>query len=126
MALTCREYTIARAGETAFRVHGTNHCGPRDFLDHEGRIAVKYEIAITCAPRLDDRGFLLDQASLGRYIDRLAKDPTDLSCEKLAHSVAERVIAKIARDVPTCQVVGVVLKFSPAPFQASITVRFGH
>lgn len=125
MALSLRSFTIQRAGVSNWRVLGSHHCGPKEYLvgpANAKAIPVRWNAIVECAPRLDDRGFLFDQASVGRYMDALAEIPTDMSCERLAHHVAERLLAKIEKV--GCVVRRLRLEFSPAPYAASITVEF--
>lgn len=117
-------FTIKREGQVEWRVAGENHCGPKAEL-RDGIMPVRYAAAVTCAPTLDERGFLFDQAAVDMWMRRIAARETRLSCEELVRSVAEQLLAKIARDVPTCRVVGLTLTLSPSPFQASITVTYG-
>jgi hypothetical protein len=127
-ALKLASFTLQRAGISNFVVSGPNHCGPAGALVNVdgGRkaIPVRWDLTVTCAPRLDDRGFLFDQAMVGLYMDRIAERGTALSCERLARHVAELLLAKIPRDVPTCDVTALTLVFSPAPYAASLTVRY--
>lgn len=128
LKLALRSYTLQRAGLSNFVVSGSTHCGPVAALVNVtgGRkaIPVRWDMTVTCAPRLDDRGFLFDQAMVGVYMDRIADKGTTLSCELLARHVAELLLSKISRDVPTCDVTGLSLMFSPAPYAASLTVRY--
>ena len=88
---------------------------------------VKYECRVTCKPKTDKRGFLFDQAALDKWLTAVADhEPTSLSCELLAQNYAERFLAKMARDVPHCEVTHLVFTLSPAPHSASITVEFGE
>lgn len=128
LKLKLRTYTLQRAGLSNFVVSGPNHCGPAAALVNVtgGRkaIPVRWDMTVTCAPRLDDRGFLFDQAMVGVYMDRIAERGSTLSCELLARHVAELLLGKIAKDVPTCDVTALSLTFSPAPYAASLTVRY--
>jgi len=128
LKLKLRTFTLQRAGISNFVVTGGNHCGPALQLVNVtgGRkaIPVRWDMTVTCAPQLDDRGFLFDQAMVGVYMDRIAERGTTLSCELLARHVAELLLGKIAKDVPTCDVTGLSLVFSPAPYAASLTVRY--
>lgn len=128
LKLKLRSFMLDRAGVSNFIVSGTNHCGPAAALINVpgGRkaIPVRWRMIFTCEPRLDDRGFLFDQAMVGVYMDRIAERGSTLSCELLARHVAELLLTKIAKDVPTCDVKALSLEFSPAPYAASLTVRY--
>lgn len=128
LKLKLRSFTLDRAGLSNFIVSGANHCGPASALVNMtgGRkaIPVRWRLIVTCEPRLDDRGFLFDQAMVGVYMDRIAERGTSLSCELLARHVAELILGKIAHDVPTCDVKTLAMEFSPAPYAASLTVRY--
>jgi hypothetical protein len=123
-ALKLATFTIRREGQVEWRVTGDTHCGPKAEV-RDGIMPVRYVAAVTCAPSLDERGFLFDQAAVDMWMRRIAARETALSCEALVRSVAEQLLAKIARDVPTCRVVGLTLSLSPSPYQASITVTYG-
>lgn len=114
---------IERSGECNWRVEGAYHCGPKALLK-DGRIPVKYSVSVTCEPHLDHRGFLFDQAMVDVWMKRQAELVTSLSCEALVVSVAEKMLAKLERDVPHCKVTELVLSLSPAPHQAAVTARF--
>lgn len=124
-ALKLRTLTIARSGQVAWKVTGDHHCGPKALLKPDGTIAVRYSLRLTCAPTTDERGFLLDQAMVDKWMARQASRETDLSCEQLVMRVAEDLLAKIAHDTPHCDVKSLTLSLSPAPFQASIEVSYG-
>jgi hypothetical protein len=128
LKLKLRSFMLDRAGVSNFIVTGGNHCGPAASLVNVpgGRkaIPVRWRMIVTCEPRLDDRGFLFDQAMVGLYVDRIAERGTALSCELLARHVAELLLTKIAKDVPTCDVKALSLEFSPAPYAAALTVRY--
>ena len=128
LKLKLRSFMLDRAGVSNFIVTGGNHCGPAAALINVpgGRkaIPVRWRMIVTCEPRLDDRGFLFDQAMVGVYMDRIAERGTSLSCELLARHVAELLLGKISHDVPTCDVKALSLEFSPAPYAAALTVRY--
>lgn len=124
MALPLLNLSITREGDVQWRVTGPNHCGPKAML-REGRMPVKYSMTVVCKPRLDDRGFLFDQAMVDVWMRRQADAMTALSCEALVVDVAQRLMAKIERDVPECEVIGLRLTLSPAPHQAGVTARYG-
>lgn len=127
-SLKLQTFTIRREGAVEWKVTGDSHCGPRtevrEGVDGSMLMPVRYAVRVTCAPSLDDRGFLFDQAAVDLFMRRLASRVTPLSCEELATEVAEALLAKIARDVPTCRVVALSLTLSPAPHAASITVDY--
>lgn len=116
--------SISREGDVQWRVMGDHHCGPKAML-REGRMPVRYSMTVTCAPALDDRGFLFDQAMVDLWVRRLADIPTALSCEALVIDVARRFMTKVERDVPHCRLVGLRMTLSPAPHSASVTARYG-
>lgn len=125
--LTLHTFTIQRAGISNFVVTGDHHCGPKAELirlDYGRKaIPVRWDVSVECEPRLDERGFLFDQAMLGVFMDRVASEATTLSCELLARSAAERLIGRLEK-LPQCQIKSLTLQFSPAPYAASITVRY--
>lgn len=128
LSLTLRTMTIQRAGLSNFVVvAGSNHCGAADSLVRldGGRkaIPVRWNVSVECEPKLDQRGFLFDQAMLGVFMDRIASEPTTLSCELLARSVAERLIARLEK-LPHCSIKSLRMEFSPNPYAASITVVY--
>jgi hypothetical protein len=126
--LSLRTMTIQRAGISNFIITpGSNHCGPADQLIRvEGgrkAIPVRWNVSVECEPKLDQRGFLFDQAMLGVFMDRIASEPTTLSCELLAQHAAERLIARLEK-LPHCSIKSLRLEFSPNPYAASITVLY--
>lgn len=123
MAVKLSTMTIERTGEVAWRVAGEFHCGPKALVK-DGRIPVKYTVKVTCKPHLDNRGFLFDQAMVDLWMKRQAEKETTLSCESLVLRVAENMLAKMAKDVPHCEVTELVMTLSPAPYQAGVTARF--
>ena len=127
LSLTLRTFTIQRAGLSHFVVTGEHHCGPKaELIRLDGgrkAIPVRWNVSVECEPQLDQRGFLFDQAMLGVFMDRVASEPTTLSCELLAQNVAERLIARLSA-LPQCKIKSLRLEFSPAPYAASITVAY--
>lgn len=128
ISLSLRTMTIQRAGLSNFLVvPGSNHCGPADQLvklsNGARAIPVRWNISVECAPKVDARGFLFDQAMLGVFVDRIASEPTTLSCELLARHVAERLIARLEK-LPHCEIRSLKMEFSPNPYAASITVVY--
>jgi len=125
--LKLRTFTIQRAGISNFVVQGDHHCGPKDQLvklpGGVKAIPVRWNISVECEPQLDKRGFLFDQAMLGVFVDRVASEPTAMSCELLAQHTAERLIARLEK-LPECKIKSLRLEFSPNPYAASITVVF--
>lgn len=115
---------IKRSGRVFWNVYGNHHCGPREEMTPNG-MPVEYSMEVVCKPHLDERGFLFDQAMVGKWLERIASKPTAKSCEELVIHVAELFMAKAAKDVPKCQIVGFKLTLSPAPHRASITAAFG-
>lgn len=129
IALTLQSMTIKREGQVEWIVEGDHHCGPKSELKTYPHtttqyIPVKYTLSVTCAPHLDQRGFLFDQASVGKWMERISSEPTKLSCEALVVHVATQFLLKMAKDVPHCKVTELVLTLSPSPFQAGVTCRF--
>lgn len=123
-ALKLQSMKIERSGECNWKVAGDFHCGPKALVKN-GLIPVKYSMSVTCEPTLDKRGFLFDQAMVDKWMQRQAEKETKLSCEALVIDLAERLLAKMARDVPHCKVTELILTLSPAPHQAGVTARFG-
>jgi hypothetical protein len=119
-----RTLTIKRSGQVNWKVIGDHHCGPKSKLRPDGTVPVRYTVEITCAPQLDQRGFLLDQAMLDAWVQRQATIETALSCEALVVALADALLAKVQRDTPHCDVRGLIVTLSPAPFQASITAAY--
>jgi hypothetical protein len=123
ISLTLADISIQRQGQVDWRVAGLHHCGPESEL-RDGKIPVKYSVTITCAPHLDDRGFLFDQAAVDLWMRRQADKLSTLSCEALCVETAKNMLLKLARDVPHCKVKELVMTLQPAPFQAGVTARF--
>ena len=123
--LNLASLSITRSGDVQWHVTGDHHCGPKAML-REGRMPVRYSMTVMCAPALDDRGFLFDQAMVDLWVRRLAEIPTALSCEALVIHVARKFMTKVERDVPACRLLGVRMTLSPAPYQAGVTARFGQ
>ncbi len=124
ISLTLQSLTIKREGQVDWSVEGESHCGPKSEL-RDGKIPVKYFLAVTCAPTLDERGFLFDQAAVDIWMRRQATKITSLSCEALVIDVAKEFLLKMIRDGPHCKVTELTLSLSPSPFAASITCKFG-
>lgn len=123
IALTLQSLTIKREGQVEWKVAGDHHCGPKGEI-RDGRVPVKYSVSVTCAPSLDERGFLFDQASVDLWMKRQADNVTSLSCEALVVETATNMLLKLQRDVPHCKVTELVMTLSPSPFQAGVTCRF--
>lgn len=123
IALTMQSLTIRREGQVEWSVEGEHHCGPKSEI-RDGKIPVKYTLIATCAPHLDERGFLFDQAAVDLWMKRQATQVASLSCEALVVETAKNFLLKMARDVPHCKVTKLTLTLSPSPFQAGITVEF--
>lgn len=118
-----RTLTIYRESTIDWHVTGKFHCGADSEVRKAGTIPVRYTVRATCTPRLDERGFLFDQAKLGEWMTALASKPTPLSCERLTVVTANAMIAKIRKDDPECQIVTLTLTLSPSPFVASMTAE---
>ena len=127
LSLKLRTFTIQRAGLSNFVVTGDHHCGAKsDLVRLTGgvkAIPVRWNVSVECEPQLDSRGFLFDQAMLSVFMERVAAEPTALSCELLAQHTAERLIARL-EALPQCKIKSLRLEFSPSPYAASITVVF--
>lgn len=126
LSLKLRTFTIQRAGISNFVVQGDHHCGAKsDLVRVPGgkAIPVRWNVSVECEPQLDERGFLFDQAMLSVFMERVASEPTTLSCELLAQHAAERLIARL-EALPQCKIKSLKLEFSPSPYAASITVVF--
>lgn len=124
--LTLKTMKIERSGDVEWSVTGDTHCGPKALLiPRNGKtyIPVKYSVKVTCAPKLDDRGFLFDQAQVDVWMKAVSQETTTLSCEALAQHVAERLLKKLHK-LDHCEVVTLELTLSPAPHLASITVSY--
>ncbi len=122
--LKIQDMTIERSGEAGWKVYGPNHCGTADQIK-DGRLLVKHTIKITCAAKLDDRGFLIDQMGVQKWVESYANAGTNLSCEALARDIGERLMRKLERDNPSCKVTALSVTLNPIPHKASITVRWG-
>lgn len=127
--------TIQRQGRARWKVTGEHHCGPREYLERvDGYwgvapldiMPVDWTIRCRCAPVLDQRGFLFDQANVAAFIDRLAERGTDMSCEQLAQHVALLFLDKLARDAQHCQVLNLRVILSPAPHMASVEAEYSN
>lgn len=148
--LRLESLTIKREGTVQWHVvPGSLHCGPAALVrpatfigavgPYErkvmlgptnpdgikcGVLDVSYVITLTCEPRLDRRGFLVDQVHVHEYVKRFASLPRDLSCERACIELAEAVIAKASKDAPHCVFKTISLTLSPDPHLASITSTF--
>lgn len=128
--LTLATLTMRREGLFKWHVAGKHHCGANSALVPVKRgeplmaIPIRYTMTVACAPTLDHRGFLFDQAMVQLWFERQGLTPTALSCEALVIKAANELQDKIARDTPHCNVRGLTLQFSPAPFQASISAHY--
>lgn len=128
MKLKLANLTITRSGQVAWHVvPGSTHCGPAPLVKQlgngDGMLEVRYELKLVCEPRLDARGFLVDQVNIHAYIERFASKPRTLSCEQTAIELATSIIMKAAIDAPHCIMREVSLLLSPEPFLASITAQ---
>lgn len=123
IALNLQSLTIERSGQVEWAVEGDHHCGPKSEI-RDGKVPVKYSVRVTCAPHLDERGFLFDQAAVDLWMKRQAFKVTELSCEALVVETAKQMLLKLARDVPHCKVTELVMTLSPAPHAAGVTCRF--
>lgn len=130
LKLKLRTMTITREGDLMVHIDPAgSHCGPAGMIVKEGDkslMPVKYTARVVCAPTVDDRGFLFDQAMLDKWLQRVAAEKTGLSCELLCQAYAERFLAKMEHDRPDCEVRYLSLTLSPAPHKASITVEYGE
>lgn len=146
MGLKLATLTLRREGEFVWLVEGAHHCGPESALVnvraddpnpamtarkgitagwvHAKGIPIRYTLTVACGPTLDHRGFLFDQAMVQLWFERQGATPTALSCEALVIKTANLLQEKIAKDAPHCDVRGVTLQFSPAPFQASVSAHY--
>jgi hypothetical protein len=115
IAPKCQALTLHRQGKfTLDTVPGTDHCGTMS------RLTVAYETRIVCAPRLDSRGFLVDQVNVDRFFQRQGK--TSLSCERLAMDLAAKLHASLVKENPAVTIRTMDLTLSPEPFAARMTV----
>ena len=122
--LPCDQMVLAQRGDVKWRVFGNKHCGLKQHVSG-GRIAVRYRIELTCAPKLDDKGFLFDQSDLRSFMKSRAEIPTELSCEALAWHTAELLMEEVAAKVPTCELRGLTIKLSPYPYMGEVRAAFG-
>lgn len=139
--LKLADLTIRRQGTVDWRVvPGSTHCGPagavKKKVEQTGAIAtglrsetvhylvVKYEVRLTCAPKLDTRGFLIDQVNVDAFVQRFANTPRSLSCEEGCRQLAAAIIAKAQKDAPHCNIKELWLTLSPEPHMADITAHF--
>jgi hypothetical protein len=135
--------TITRRGDVQWRVTGDHHCGPKDQLRRQlvwmgavggysslptgpASIPIKYTVVVQCAPTLDAQGFLFDQVTMADYMAQLAKQETDLSCERLVDHAATTLLARLRSDAPTCHVKTLTLTLSPAPYAAEVTAHYAQ
>lgn len=140
MALKLATLTLRREGTFYQFVAGEHHCGPKDALvkahwnesaklvtlhpaGHPA-IPVVYTLTVACAPVLDHRGFLFDQAQVQRWFEVQGTKVSSLSCEALTINLANRLMDKLERDAPHCDLRGVTLQLSPAPHKASLSAHF--
>jgi len=114
-APACSALTLNRQGKfTISTVPGSNHCGTMS------RLTVQYTARIVCAPKLDSRGFLVDQVNVDRFFQ--AQKVTALSCEEFAMDLARKLYVAISRENPEIKIRNMDLTLSPEPFAAGMTV----
>lgn len=113
MAETKKTLEMTRGGEFNIHTYGNNHCG----VDEEFKI--RYHLKCRCSPKLDRRGFLFDQLNVQSFFESIKK--TKLSCEQLTVQCLEQLLEHILAENPGCQIYGMELTLSPAPFMASMT-----
>lgn len=127
MSLTLASLTLRREGSFHQFVAGDHHCGPKaELVPHEGKLAIKvnYTLTVACGPTLDHRGFLFDQAQVDKWFQVQGSRVSSLSCEALTIQLANRLMDKLAKDAPHCDLRGVTLQLSPAPHKASLSAHF--
>ena len=123
-SLKCRRLILSQSGVAVFHVKGTHHCGLKKFA-RDGKLRVKYEVRLVCAPSLDGRGFLYDQSDLRSLILDTARKPTELSCEALAKGLPVALMRDVRAKEPTCRIVAVHVKLSPRPYKAAVEAVYG-
>jgi len=134
--------TIQRSGRVEWLVlPGTTHCGPAAlvrpcshllYTTHgpstpaipAGALTVAYDVVLVCAPKLDARGFLIDQVHVDAYVARWASVPRSLSCEEACRDLADAILAKASKDAPHCLIHELSLTLSPEPHVASVSAHF--
>lgn len=149
MALKLATLTLRREGSFLQLVDGAHHCGPKAVLvAHKGErprnsseaarngtladrvkvegqaVPINYSLTVACAPVLDHRGFLFDQAMVDAWFARKGLYVSSLSCEALTIRLANELMDKLARDASHCDLRGVTLQLSPAPHKASLSAHF--
>lgn len=127
--MKCQSITIRRTGQIDWYVKpGSRHCGPASGINldanHNSYVRVRYVLHMKCTTQLDERGFLVDQMAVHRYIKAWSRTPRDLSCERGAMALAEAIWTKTQASAPHCKPLLITLELSPEPFQAAITVEY--
>lgn len=122
---------IVRRGDLSFTVHGPTHCGSNAFTvpvtigghTKAHMLSAHWAINATATPdSLDARGFLFDQAALDGLVHRTALAESYVSCEKLAHALADAFCRGVARENGACTLTRVVVTLSPTPYLSDISV----
>lgn len=121
--LPIKHITIVRSGQLDWPVTGDSHCGPASEI-RGGLLPLRYTITAVCRNKLDDRGFLFDQASVDGWMRELGRIPTSLSCEELAADIGEEWQYHVRTTVPTCDMTELTITLAPAPFAATVSVHF--
>lgn len=114
--------TIKRSGHVWIKVDGPNHCG-----ESATSVNLGFDIQLTCAAKLDARGFLFNQAAIADHMMELGRvsfqiEPITASCEELALTLLSNVKEWAIADNPECKIKSISITLSPHN-QASINVQ---
>lgn len=106
---------LTRTGDIWIQPSGKFHCGMSEYP-----MTCKYDIRAVCRPKLDKRGFLVDQLDLHDRLEQACQKPVSKSCEALAMEFAKQIWSFLLAN---CKVEKLTLMLSPSPYKASVTVE---
>jgi len=114
--LAITELCMERTGRVAWPVFGEDHCGAKEVVQG-GRVEIEYWAKLRFSPdSLDDRGFLVDNMAIERFMAGETRTPTALSCERLVRYCIERFVAYVNATEPKCRILSFEMTLSPDPF----------
>jgi hypothetical protein len=116
--------TIQRAGSVDWHVTGAYHCGVDNMIRKDGRLTTRWEVELTAAPKLDQRGLMFDQSDMAHMMEMIAREPTGLSCERLVEWVGHVLLGRAKLEDPIMEILGLRVRLSPDPFVAWIEGRW--
>jgi hypothetical protein len=105
------KYEMLRGGTVMFRVWGPDHCGPG--TEKDGLVKLRWEVKFQATGALDEKGFLIDNLFIARWMEARAKRGSDLSCELLADELERGLKAAMKEAEPSLQLLTFELMLSP-------------